>query len=142
MKMLFLDFDGVLHPNFSKTTEYFSRADWLIEVLDDAPIELAVIISSSWRFHHPFKELIRYLPDKLRGLVWAVTPEVEPGPQQRYREILAYLARCRGNPDWRALDDDTTGFPKDCRELITCDGRTGLDRKSAKQLQFWLKANP
>jgi hypothetical protein len=33
-KLLFLDIDGVLHPNFSQEGEYFSRASYLVDALD------------------------------------------------------------------------------------------------------------
>ena len=138
MKLLFLDFDGVLHPNFSKPTEYFSRVDALMEVVDTRITELNVIISSSWRFHHSYEELLAKLPESLRLIVKGVTPQVGPGQYQRHREIHAYLRRNRSTPDWRALDDDLREFPKGCRELIACDGRVGVAEESANQLRDWL----
>ena len=98
-----------------------------------------MIISSSWRFHHSFNELLSYLPEALRRIVFGVTPEVEPGRHQRYREICAYLLQYNRTPNWRALDDDVNEFPKDLKQLITCNGRVGLDGGSANQLNDWLK---
>jgi len=111
-----------------------------MEVLDTRTTELDVIISSSWRFHYPLNELLGFLPSSLRHLIRDVTPDVEPGPHQRFREILSYVDRIRGTQDWRALDDDTREFPKGCPQLIVCDGRTGIDHKSAEQLRLWLNS--
>lgn len=44
-KLLFLDFDGVLNPNFSREQEYFSRADLLVEALNSHTNELKIVVS-------------------------------------------------------------------------------------------------
>ena len=139
MKLLFLDFDGVLHPNFSQEREYFSRAGYLMQALDGFADDVGVIISSSWRFHWPADTLLQKLPASLAPLVAGFTPEVDPGRHQRYREIHAYLKLRRGHADWRALDDADNEFPKGCRELIRCDGRVGLDDSTVACLRLWLK---
>ena len=95
MKLIFLDFDGVLHPNFCQEEHYFSRIGYLMAALDGFKDDVEVIISSSWRFHWP--------------------------------------------ADWRALDDADNEFPKGCRELIRCEGRTGLDDSTVARLRLWLK---
>ena len=139
MKLLFLDFDGVLHPNFCQEEHYFSRTDYLLAALDGFADAVEVIISSSWRFHWPADVLLQKLPASLAPLVVGFTPEVDPGWHQRYREIHAYLKSRRGHFDWRALDDAYSEFPKNCAELIRCDGRIGLDDLTAAQLRLWLK---
>jgi hypothetical protein len=139
MKLIFLDFDGVLHPNFCQEGEYFSRTGCLIEALEGFADRVEVIISSSWRFHWPADVLLQKLPAALAPLVVGFTPEVDPGRHQRYREIHAYLKYRRGHVDWRALDDAETEFPKGCAELIRCDGRTGLDDTTAARLRLWLQ---
>ena len=101
-KLLFLDFDGVLHPNFSREKEYFNRIDLLLEALVGNTSGLEIIVSSSWRLHFTFAEILGYLPDQLSVLVSGATPEVVPGRHQRYREIRAHLKRYEGIPDWRA----------------------------------------
>jgi len=138
-KLLFLDFDGVLHPNFSQGRELFARVDLLMEALGTHTAELEVIISSSWRFQYPLDELLDFLPEALRQLVSGATPEIEPGRHQRYREIQAFLDWHKGRPPWRALDDDASGFPKACPELIFCDGRVGIDSGTVMHLRSWLK---
>lgn len=46
--ILFLDFDGVLHPYPCKPEQAFSAAPRLLAVLDDFP-HVDVVVSSSWR---------------------------------------------------------------------------------------------
>jgi hypothetical protein len=140
-KLLFLDFDGVLHPNFSREGEYFSRLDLLLESLVGNTSGLEIIVSSSWRFHFTFEEILGYLPNQLRDLVSGATPEVEPGRHQRYREIRAHLNEYGRIVSWRALDDDLRGFPKHCPQLIACDGRIGIDNRSVLYLRNWLMSD-
>jgi hypothetical protein len=137
-KLLFLDFDGVLHPNFRPLPGCFSRVDVLMEALHGNSANLSVVISSSWRFHYSFDEILAYLPEALGVLVCGATPEVEPGRHQRYREIRAYVDQVKTMTDWRALDDDVFGFPNDCRQLIRCDGNFGIDSNAALSLKTWL----
>ena len=59
-KLLFLDFDGVLHPNFSREKEYFNRIDLLLEALVGNTSGLEIIVSSSWRLHFTFAEILGY----------------------------------------------------------------------------------
>jgi hypothetical protein len=140
-KLLFLDFDGVLHPNFSQEGEYFSRTSYLMDALDGFAGDVEIIVSSSWRFHYwPAHVLLQKIPKAIAPLVTGFTPEVEPGMHQRYREICAYLKGRSESPDWRALDDAIDEFPKGCRELIECDGRIGLDDGTAIRLRRWLQA--
>ena len=139
MKLIFLDFDGVLHPNFCQEEHYFSRIGYLMAALDGFKDDVEVIISSSWRFHWPADVLLQKLPASLAPLVVGFTPEVDPGRHQRYREIHSYLKFRRGHADWRALDDADKEFPKGCRELIRCEGRTGLDDSTVARLRLWLK---
>jgi hypothetical protein len=137
-KLLFLDFDGVLHPNFCRNQEHFNRVDLLMEAIGCDIAELEIIISSSWRFHYHFDEILGYFPIALQRLILGTTPEVEPGRYQRYREICTYLTQSKESPDWRALDDDIREFPKNCQNLIACNGRVGLDINTAHQLRNWL----
>jgi hypothetical protein len=139
-KLIFLDFDGVLHPNFSQEGDYFSQTGFLMDALDGFAGDVEIIISSSWRFHWPKGVLLKRIPKPLALLVTGVTPMVETGRHQRYREINAYRRSRSGQHDWRALDDAVNEFPQYCAELIECDGRIGLNDLSAARLRNWLNA--
>jgi hypothetical protein len=137
-KLLFLDFDGVLHPNFSLEREYFSRMRYLLDALDGVAGDVEIIISSSWRFHWAEDVLLEKLPKSLAQLVTGFTPMVEPGRHQRYREIQKYISSRSGQLEWRAPDDAVNEFPEGCCELIACDGRIGFDELSSAWLRLWL----
>lgn len=116
MRLLFLDFDGVLNsdayfasPGFVAVTKEMSDAEVMLlnreYHLDAAKVallnglvemfDLSVVISSSWRLQYSLDELNAMLA--ARGATFravAVTPRVtqhDPTRPLRAREILAYL---------------------------------------------------
>ena len=134
-KILFLDFDGVLHPTHFAGEDPFNRVYLLEEVLADQA--LGIVISSSWRFTHSIEKLQKLLPSSISKLVIGVTGAPVIGKHPRYHEIQAYL-RSRGQANWRAIDDSYWEFPSPCPELIRCNPNTGITEKQVAVLQNWV----
>jgi hypothetical protein len=136
-KLLFLDFDGVLHSTSAGMEELFNRAEDLADSLLGA--QCAVVISSSWRFHHDFNALKKFLPLSLRPLIQGVTGSPVVGHWSRFEEIQQYLYQQAKTCDWRALDDDFLEFPKICPNLIRCHPKRGFSERERLILQEWLQ---
>jgi len=135
-KTLFLDFDGVLHPNFCLPHEAFSLAPRLAETLAGSNVQ--IFIASSWRFDHSLSELQRLLPKELAERVVGTTGEPYEGEFARWNEICESV-RHHGIISWRILDDSKLEFPSAlCPELILCDGRRGLTRTECAAISRWL----
>ena len=132
---LFLDFDGVLHPNGADVADYFCRANIL--ALTVAEFDLDVVISSSWRFHHPFKRLLGHFPDSFRRKITGMTGDAYIGKHARWNELRKYI-QTYGIDNWRALDDSGFEFPPGCPELILCDGARGAQERELNQIRDWL----
>ena len=64
--LVFLDFDGVLHPYPCSDSEYFCWMDNLESVLHTFP-NTEVIISSSWREHYEFSALQQLFPNSFKS---------------------------------------------------------------------------
>jgi hypothetical protein len=140
-KLLFLDFDGVMHPFGAAIDFYFCRRG-LLEAWLRARPGVDLVISSSWREMHPLDEMRSYFSEDLQSRIVGVTPEV--GFCRRDHEILQWLAiHGRGNQVWAALDDQAELFPTESDRVILCDGEIGLrDRDLAKlddilELRHW-----
>ena len=134
-KLLFLDFDGVLHPTQLTSEDPFNRAHLLEAVLKDQ--QLGIVISSSWRFTHNLEKLQKILPSSISKLIVGATGSPVVGKYPRFNEISTYL----NNSDpanWRALDDSYWGFPTPCPELIRCNPNTGIAEKQIKEIEQWL----
>ncbi len=132
--ILFLDFDGVLHPDpcFDEA-RLFERAPSLAEVLDRYP-EVSIVLSTSWRTQCTLNELNERLPQALRERVIDVTPPFAFGdapsplvPYRRHAECMQWL-RASGDEQrpWLALDDRPTLFAPYCEQLIVCDPQHGI----------------
>lgn len=138
MKVLFLDFDGVLHPSSPGIDPLFSRAPLLEEALINH--EIPIVISSSWRFTHSLKQLKDKLPKKLANMVIDVTGKAIIGKYPRHTEILNYLNNSNEYSSWRSLDDSYWEFPSSCKELIRCNPNSGIGSREVKLLTEWLNS--
>lgn len=137
--ILFLDFDGVLHPHFVRPGDQFESWPRLEAVLiEHAHVE--IVVSSSWRTI-PAAEWDQEVPESLRRRVVGRTPVIsrplrarypldyEPEPI-RFWEIQRYLKTTRqASRPWVALDDDETVFPPACPNLILCRDGFGDDEE-------------
>lgn len=137
-KILFLDFDGVLHPASAYATSPFVHAQALADCL--RPYDCEIVISSSWRFQYTMQEMLSMLPDVLTERVTGVTGPVHIGALARYREIQNYLSRYArpAAVSWRALDDSSWEFPPCLPELVLCNINEGIGASQLTELRTWL----
>lgn len=144
-KLIFCDFDGVLHPIYADRDEWFSNVPVFLETIAGFEGDLSVVITSGHRNSYDLSELKALLPSGLRKLVIGKTPSIKNGNRYpRYVEIEAYIKETSIGSDWRALDDEPSLFPKSCQQLILCKSLTGFDYEDAEILRAWLgiRMNP
>lgn len=142
--ILFLDFDGVLHPFYRRSDlpddenlplAYLPRFE---SVLRDFP-EVRVVVSSDWRHHHTLDELRLFFSPELRSQIIGVTPRLDKGAGDwtgyRQREALAYLNSI-GEPSspWIAIDDDALNWLPDARLVLCNDGFRELEEQALRAL--------
>jgi hypothetical protein len=147
--MLFLDFDGVLHPDevyltrtgpkLRTTGELFMWAPLLVEALARYP-EVRIVLSTSWVRNLGFDRARKRLPDALKARVvgatwhssmakgWADQDQWDQG--SRHDQILRYAARANLS-EWLALDDDSVDWKAQHHwNLVQTDPGKGLsDRR-------------
>ena len=136
MRVLFLDFDGVLHPG-PDVTSAPARWCWLpaLVKLLAGHTDVRIVVHSLWRLDHSVDEL-RALLGELAERVIDATPE-----GGRLESIETWL---EGHPEvsrYRILDDDELDFfyPLPA-ELIVCDSGLGVtDPVARQQLVAWLE---
>ena len=146
--ILFLDFDGVLHPA-SQAGPRFTGVPLLASWLAEWP-GVDVVVSSSWREVHTMHELVDLLGPRIGPRVVGRTPQPRRSDLDwsahpthgrarpvylRQAEIQAWLASS-WQPDraWVALDDMPCLFEPDCPRLVTCRGREGLSGENLVEL--------
>jgi hypothetical protein len=143
--ILFLDFDGVLHPDPCPPERLFVHAPRLAATLAEFPAT-GVVLSTSWRTFLTEAQLIALLPAPLQSMVLGVTPRFGEFrapralvPYRRHAECVQWV-RAHGVDEaaWLALDDRPSWFAPYCEQLIACDGRTGFDDDAAARLRYAL----
>jgi hypothetical protein len=125
--ILFLDFDGVLHPLFTRPelppeeSRPFCYLPRFAAVLRDYP-SVEIVISSTWRLKRDLEQLREPFPHDLRPRVIDTTPHLFDDERfgARQREALHWLALHRPGSPWIALDDLCTCWPAVDR-LVWCD---------------------
>ena len=132
---LFLDFDGVLHPNLTPPPQRFSQLPLLVEAIGHSSVE--IVISSSWRFEWSLARMKGFFPESLRPRIVGTTGPAHIGRHARWQEITRYCSEAAIS-NWRALDDARFEFPDPCEQLIACDGGRGLEHRQCEVLRLWL----
>jgi len=154
--ILFLDFDGVTHPDPCETDQLFTQLPLIEEVLREFKT-CKIVISSSWREAHPLDEMREYFSEDLQPRVLGMTPVhpvsrlhrvVEPPPaHHRQWECEKWL---QGNQvllaqdwhaqaPWIAIDDRPNWFQPDCLNLLATVTEFGFRADDAVRLHAMLK---
>ncbi|MDD5297958.1 MAG: HAD domain-containing protein [Rhodocyclaceae bacterium] len=143
--ILFLDFDGVLHPVFPRRdrtdeeNQFFSCLPRLEAILREFP-QCEIVIISSWREHRPWEVVIgAFAPDIAQRIIGA-TPVIKAAERHytkhpRFDEIRMFLAeRDQASTCWLALDDDHALYPPDCSNLLLCaDGFWQVEEQALRE---------
>ena len=148
--ILFLDFDGVTHPDPCREVEYFRQLPLIENVLRDHR-QLDVVISSSWRYDHTIHEMRdRFSPD-IRSRVIDVTPSVTrtdyegwipPHLLQHHREWECrkwIRQHCPLDTPWLAIDDAAEWFTPECAHLLTTKSEFGFHPEQVLELDRMIK---
>ena len=137
--ILFLDFDGVLHP-FDYTHDALCRLP-LLEVWMRTWPGVDVVISSSWRSAFALRELVEILGLPVGSRVVGCTPVLPRSTlcrvvlAEREQEIGMWLqSSWQPLRPWVALDDMSDLFFPGSPGLVLCDPREGLSAPVMDQL--------
>lgn len=150
-KVLYLDFDGVLHhgdvywsPRKGPYIEprlkqkLFAYVDILEELLSPYP-EVAIVLSTSWVLKYGCHGAAKRLPSNLRQRVVGATFHTRMNRENfdgasRGMQVWSDVYR-RQPSDWLALDDDYLQWPAWCREkLIRTLPHLGLSSPETQEI--------
>lgn len=132
--LLFLDFDGVLHPlNTTNTADLFCRSSLLEDLLRRVPW-VEVVITSSWRDTRTLEQLrAMFNPDIALRIIgstpkwYAIDVSTSLAGYLRQAEIQGWLnANNRHLEPWIAIDDQPWLFRPFLANLVCIEPATGL----------------
>jgi hypothetical protein len=138
--VLFLDFDGVLHP-VNRPDGALSLLPHVERVLRDYP-HVEIVISSAWRTDNSIDTLRAFFSSDIAARIIGVTPDFYvPFFNLDYRyirelEIRAWLKDShREHESWIALDDIEILFKPGCPGLLLVDADIGFNQHIEKELR-------
>ena len=131
--ILFLDFDGVLHPEGAGAELEFCHLDNFEQVMREFP-QVQIVVSSSWRFSESIEMLLLHFSNDIRERIVGITLrllEFDSMRGQRQWECEAWVSEHRPQARWLALDDRAQYFDAGCQNLVLIphvhDGGSGLE---------------
>ncbi len=136
-RVIFLDFDGVLHPaDYLRFIEIdgelvfgsdarFCWAGVLWGLIKDN--DCGLVIHSSWRTSFALSEIKEMFPPELARRIRGIT-----GGGARFRSIEAYVEAHRLR-DYLILDDEPEEFPSNLKALVVCHPERGIDSPEVKE---------
>ena len=84
-KVLFVDFDGVLHPT-THGSNLLSQLPLLESAIESH--DCALVISSSWRFHLEVDDLKKHFSSSVRNKIVGVTGEAYIGAMRAFMRSM------------------------------------------------------
>ncbi|MFZ2856514.1 HAD domain-containing protein [Acidovorax sp.] len=147
MPILFLDFDGVLHPEHCHESKHFCCLPVLESALRQVP-EFELVITSTWRLQSPLEHLRQRFSSDVAARIAGATPrycELKDVPQtlvgyEREAECQAWLLTHEASyQPWLAVDDRSWLYRPFCKSLFLTDGRTGLNTANGDLLAARLR---
>jgi hypothetical protein len=152
MNILYLDYDGVLHPSEvwmidehpvlqwpdDPSLTLFCWAKILESILDDVDNagQIRVILSTTWAHRFGLERASEHLPESLKSRVIGVT---EGFPAPRLTQITLH-AEDNQISRWIAIDDDFGAITQHQEKLIKCSGSLGISSiKSQQELRLKLE---
>lgn len=137
MKVIFLDFDGVVSKGFTKKFDKMSLFCAFMRQNKD----VNVVISSSWRKFRNIDELRLFFEEDVRHQVIGTTPiftrdgKMLDIPFERSVEINIWLLDHPEVTRYIALDDCPELFDKSFKNLYTVNMGTGLTECDIKTIE-------
>lgn len=137
--LIFLDFDGVLHPVDAQHDSERFRPEKIALVNKVADyVDARIVLSTAWRMEGDLEKYNRWFKNRIIGAT-PIDPLDMNQKHPRYQEVLRYLRenRCHQVP-WVAIDDKASHFPPHSPAFIT-DGKKGLTEGNAAVIMHQMR---
>jgi hypothetical protein len=148
-RVIFLDFDGVLHEQGADDADEFCFADNFRDVLVEVDLAgvVPIVVSSTWRHYNPLFVMSGLFTNDIRDRFVGCTGNIlgrAPAYQgYRQREIERWMRANAPDGQWLAIDDRKDCFDEECPNLFFVPGAyrnrgEGLTAEVSQQLRIRL----
>jgi hypothetical protein len=124
-RVIFLDIDGVLHPDSGDPAMQFCFVTNFFEALEAVrpQRDVPIVISSTWRMTSTMDAMREHFPHAMHHQIVGVTPDLdvswEPRANaNRQSEIQAWMRENSPSGQWLAIDDRAELFEIDCKNVF------------------------
>jgi hypothetical protein len=146
--ILFLDFDGVTHPEPRGDSDPFCCLPEIEEVIRLYERRLEIVISSSWSELFSLDDMKMYFQPDVARLIVGNTRIIGrrhflPGKRRQFErqwEVEQWLKENRPDANWLAIDDRDYWFEPHCPHLLLTNAKTGFTRRDADRLVLMIEA--
>jgi hypothetical protein len=124
-RVIFLDIDGVLHPESGDPAMQFCFVTNFFEALEAAcpRLDVPIVVSSTWRMTSTMDAMRKHFPHAMHHQIVGVTPDLdvswEPRANaNRQSEIQAWMCEISPKGQWLAIDDRAELFEIGCQNVF------------------------
>ncbi len=136
--VLFLDFDGCLHPYPKSADQWlFCHLPLLENILRQHP-QIRLVLTTSWRETYPWEVLQGSFSDDIQERIIGVTPSLPA--LNRQAEIEAWVSESHYEGPFLVIDDQAEQFAPGYPPLFLCETRIGFNERVAKKFETILQA--
>jgi hypothetical protein len=148
VEILFLDFDGVLHPLHCPASQHFCHLHQFEATIGKLP-NIEIVISSTWRMQRSLTALKGFFSKHVADRIVGMTPlysTLEDIPDtlvnyQREAECHAWLQQSgKIAMGWVELEDSEWNFRPFNKNVFLVDGTWGLDSQTSRLFTNFLLA--
>ena len=134
--ILFLDFDGVLHPKGAGQKRFTNLTLFEATMREKILAHVQIVISSTWRTAYGLEKLRDFFAHDIGERIISTTSTLRSYATSFERgEECQARANKNSVAEWVALDDDLEGFSRTLRSrLVLCDGAIGFTEVDARHL--------
>lgn len=140
MKVLFLDFDGVLNiwPNPGRNGEFHKPACINLEFLLNKVPDLKIVVSSSWRAfgYEAVRDVLKSNGIDPRKVIDITGDEVSPsdGKKDRDYQIECWLKKHPEVKKFAVVDDESYDMALVANKMVKTDRYVGLTQAAVERL--------
>lgn len=137
--LLFLDFDGVLHPEDDIKTSFFCNMPYFLDFLQHFP-EVEIVLHTTWLLESSLAQLKKNFPEEIQYKIIDSCTPTQFDDNGGYLDIKNFINNKYPHSTWLAINDKKHLFIDHFDKVFFCESIIGLDDFSLMGLKWKAKS--